>query len=62
MQVTNVNPYGAVDVPLLGRTVDAGETVTVTDDQAAALLPQAINWTPADDDAAALLAELLKEN
>lgn len=39
-EIKNVSPLGALDVPLLGVTVGAGETVTVTDEQAEALLAQ----------------------
>lgn len=32
--LTNTNPLGAVDIPLLGRVVEAGETFEVTVEQA----------------------------
>ena len=44
MKITNVSPIGDLDVPLLGRIVHGGETVEVTDDQAATLAAQASNW------------------
>lgn len=47
-QIRNDSPLGDLDVPLLRRIVRAGETVDVTDDQAARLLPQDI-WTAVDD-------------
>ena len=58
MQVVNTNPVGEVFVPLLDRTVGAGETITVPDAQAAALLPQEANWAPADKQSIALLAKM----
>ena len=58
VQITNTNPVGEVFVPLLGRTVGAGETITVLDDQATALLPQEANWAPTDKQATALLAKM----
>jgi hypothetical protein len=45
----NINPLGAIDLPLLGRTLDAGEEFEVTDDQAAVLLQQIGNYVRADD-------------
>ena len=44
MQIQNINPMGAVSVPLLGRDVDAGAVITVTKDQGAVLLDQPMNW------------------
>ena len=43
-KIRNVSPRGDLDVPLLGRVVEAGQTVDVTDEQAARLLPQVDNW------------------
>ena len=42
----NINPLGAVDVPLLGRTLAAGETFDVPADVAEVLLDQAGNYEP----------------
>lgn len=50
--ITSTLPFSA-DVVLLGRIVEPGETIEVTDEQAAALLEQADNWTT---DAAPVLA------
>lgn len=47
-KIRNTSPRGALDVPLLGRVVDAGEVTEVTADQAQRLLPQSDNWAPAD--------------
>ena len=44
MRIRNINPLGAVDVPLLGRIVEAGESVEVTGEQADLLLDQPTNW------------------
>lgn len=59
-KIRNVSPYGALDVPLLRRTVDGGEVVDVTAEQAALLLPQAANYEPADKAARDILAALQK--
>ena len=48
MQITNTNPVGAVDVPLLGRNVAAGETIDVDVAIAEQLLTQPTNWERAD--------------
>lgn len=48
MRIRNINPLGAVDVPLLGRIVEAGEPVEVTDEQAGLLLDQPTNWEAAE--------------
>jgi hypothetical protein len=42
--ITSTIPFSA-DVVLLGRIVEPGETVEVSDEQAAALLDQVGNWT-----------------
>lgn len=44
MKIRNISPRGALDVPLLGRVVDAGAVTEVTKDQAERLLPQSDNW------------------
>ena len=46
--IRNINPIGDVDVPLLRRVVARGESVTVTEDQAARLLDQTDNWVLAE--------------
>lgn len=43
MQIKSLLPFPA-DVVLIGRTVEPGEVVDVTDEQAAALLAQVGNW------------------
>ncbi|WP_125777192.1 hypothetical protein [Antribacter gilvus] len=45
-KIKNVSRFGALDVPLLGRIVDADEVIEVTDEQASRLLDQADNWRP----------------
>lgn len=40
----NINPLGDIDLPVLGRTVRAGEEFEVTDDVAAVLLEQVGNY------------------
>lgn len=59
--IKNVSPLGELDVPLLGRFLDAGEEVEVSDEAAERLLPQAANYAPVDDDAKAILAKLYPE-
>lgn len=60
-KIENVSPYGALDIPLLRRTVDAGEVVEVTVEQAERLLPQAENYRPANKAAEDILAALAGE-
>jgi hypothetical protein len=43
----NVNPLGAVDLPLIGKTLQAGEVFDIADDLGAALLLQVGNYEPA---------------
>ena len=40
----NTNPLGAVDLPLIGRSLAAGEEFEVTDEQATNLLAQVGNY------------------
>lgn len=40
----NANPLGAVDLPLIGRTLEAGEEFEVSDEHAAVLLEQVGNY------------------
>jgi len=54
----NINPVGAVEIPLTRTAVDAGGEFTVTADHARALLPQVSNYEPVDDEAKAIAAEL----
>ena len=42
----NINPLGAVDLPLIGRTLEAGEVFDVPDSAAAVLLEQTGNYEP----------------
>ena len=58
MKIKNVSPLGAVSVPMLGREVDAGSVVDVTDSEASMLLRQPRHWEPADEPAEGLLAKL----
>jgi hypothetical protein len=51
MRLRNTNPLGAVELPLVGRVLEAGEEFDVTPEQAHALLPQVGNYEPADDEA-----------
>ena len=56
-KVKNISPLGDVDVPALGLSVKAGETVEVAEDVAASLLEQTDNWAPADRAAASITPE-----
>lgn len=40
----NISPYGALDIPLLGRVVEAGEVFDVTPEQARHLAGQDENF------------------
>jgi len=46
--IKNVSPFGDVDSPLLGRSVEAGAVIEVTDEQAFDLLFQPLHWEAAD--------------
>lgn len=56
-KVKNVSPLGDLDVPALGLTVKAGETIEVTEEAAKSLLEQLTNWVPADKAAASVTPE-----
>lgn len=49
-KIRNISPRGDLDVPLLGRVVEAGRSVTVTAEQARLLLPQGDNWATVETD------------
>ena len=40
----NINPLGEIDLPLIGRSLAAGEEFDVSDEQAAILLMQDANY------------------
>ncbi len=44
MKIQNTNPLGAVDLPAIGRTIEAGEVFEVPDKLGAALLEQTGNY------------------
>lgn len=44
--VKNVSPVGALDIPLIGRVVEANEEFEVPSDVAEALLQQPDNFQP----------------
>jgi hypothetical protein len=44
----NCNPLGAIDLPLIGRTLEAGEEFDVPEDVAVALLEQVGNYERVD--------------
>ena len=60
-KLKNISPLGDLDVPLLRTVIEAGETVTVTEDQARVLLLQPDNYEPADRPAKAIAADLRAE-
>ena len=47
VQLKNINPLGAVDLPLIGRTLEAGEVFDVPDKVGNALLKQVGNYAEA---------------
>lgn len=57
VSIRNVSPLGALDVPLIGRVVGAGEAVEVPAEHAERLLEQHDNWKPARGAATASDAE-----
>lgn len=60
-KIKNISPLGALDVPLLRAVLESDEIVTVTEDQARALLQQPDNFEPADRPAKSLDADLRAE-
>jgi hypothetical protein len=44
VQIKNVNPLGAVDLPLIGRSLEAGEVFEVPDKVGKELLKQVGNY------------------
>lgn len=50
MRLRNTNPVGAVDLPILGRTIDRDEVFDIADDVGAALLEQAGNYELVQED------------
>jgi hypothetical protein len=57
-KIKNISPCGDLDVPLLRRVIEAGETVEVTKDQAERLLSQPDNFEPVDKAAKDIRADL----
>lgn len=53
--IRNISPLGALDVPLLGRVLEAGEEADVTEDQAERLLTQSDNYEAVDRKAKAVV-------
>lgn len=53
-KIKNISSLGDLDVPALGLSVKAGATIEVSDEAAASLLEQTINWVPADKAAASI--------
>lgn len=53
MRLRNINPLGAVDFPLLGCVLEAGEEFDVPDEQGAALLEQVGNYERVEAEAPA---------
>jgi hypothetical protein len=49
-KLKNTNPLGAVDLPLIGRSLEPGEEFEVPDEQALALLEQVGNFELVSDD------------
>lgn len=57
----NTNPLGDVDLPLIGRSLAAGEEFEVSDEQAATLLAQAGNYEVVNADLDAFTIPQLEE-
>jgi hypothetical protein len=47
----NISPLGALDTPVAGRVVEAGEIIDLPADRAVFVAAQADTWEPADDEA-----------
>lgn len=48
MRLRNINPMGRVDLPLIGRILEPGETFEVDNDMGLRLLEQADNYEAVD--------------
>lgn len=48
MRLRNINPLGDVDLPLIGRSLTAGEEFDIDDDLGTALLEQVGNYEKAE--------------
>jgi hypothetical protein len=59
VKVKNISPFGHLDIPLVGRVVEAGEVFDATEDQASQLLAQPFHYAPGDKSAEAFLKALL---
>ena len=46
--IKNVSPFGDLEVPALGMSILAGETVDVPDEIAQSLLEQPFHWASGD--------------
>ena len=46
--IKNVSPFGDLEVPAIGMTVLAGESVDVPDEVAQSLLEQSFHWASGD--------------
>lgn len=51
MEIRNTSPLGDLDVTLLGRVVEAGEVIDVTDEQAVELCAGMASFEPVDGEA-----------
>jgi hypothetical protein len=49
MKFQNVSPVGALDFPLIGRVVEAGEIIEVPDDRAHLIEGQTDVWKPVSE-------------
>lgn len=59
MKFRNVSPLGAVEVPILGRVIEHGETFEVPDDLAPLLAAQTEHYLAVDADAKAATEDAL---
>lgn len=50
MRLRNTNPLGAVDLPLIGKSLRPGEVFEVEDEQGTVLLEQVGNYASVSDD------------
>lgn len=50
-KIKNVSPFGDLDVPLLGRVVESGSILEVSEEEARILLMQEDNFHPWGPDA-----------
>ena len=61
MKLKYIGPFDEIDIPDIGQTVFSRKNFEVTEDEAAALLAQPLNFAPVDAPAKKLVADFTEE-